>query len=370
MSGEGFDLQAYLAGGVENIVKSAVKATFSNPGESAFMASFALASREASRKRAKLAEQGSNIPAFLIASITGSCNLHCQGCFTRYAQDCSDDIPEDRMTAEDWERIFAEARELGISFIILAGGEPLLRRKVIEAAGRYPQIIFPVFTNGIFIDDEYMELFERNRNLLPVISMEGGKRSTDERRGPGVYDLVRKGMENLRERRLIFGTSITVTGENLREVTAGDFLDDLRDSGCKAVIYVEYVPVTEESRELAPGDGERKFLEERLALIRREYEDMVFISFPGDEKASGGCLAAGRGFFHINPRGSAEPCPFSPYSDMDVKNSSLREALDSPLFRELRRRDVLTEDHSGGCVLFEKQDEVKAILNGGAGDDL
>lgn len=48
---------------------------------------------------------------------------------------------------------------------------------------------------------------------------------------------------------------------------------------------------------------------------------MVFLSFSGDEKYVGGCLAAGRGFFHINANGEVEPCPFSPYSDVNSKES-------------------------------------------------
>ena len=75
---------------------------------------------------------------------------------------------------------------------------------------------------------------------------------------------------------------------------------------------------------------------------------MVFVSFPGDEKSSGGCVAAGRGFFHINSHGGAEPCPFSPYSDINVRDTSLKEALNSGLFRALRENGHLLEDHAGG----------------------
>ena len=81
---------------------------------------------------------------------------------------------------------------------------------------------------------------------------------------------------------------------------------------------------------------------------------MIYISFPGDEKSSGGCLAAGRGFFHINSHGGAEPCPFSPYSDINVKDTSLKEALQSELFTALRNSNILADDHIGGCVLHEK----------------
>ncbi|MBQ8537860.1 MAG: radical SAM protein, partial [Clostridia bacterium] len=108
---------------------------------------------------------------------------------------------------------------------------------------------------------------------------------------------------------------------------------------------------------------ERACLKARLSALRAAYEDMLFVSFPGDEKSSGGCLAAGRGFFHINSHGGAEPCPFSPYSDVSVKDTSLREALHSPLFTALRQGNLLTEDHSGGCVLFEKEEQVKTLLN-------
>ena len=89
---------------------------------------------------------------------------------------------------------------------------------------------------------------------------------------------------------------------------------------------------------------------------------MVYIAFPGDEKNSGGCVAAGRGFFHINSHGGAEPCPFSPYSDINVRDSSLRAALKSPLFQALQAEGVLLEDHPGGCVLHEKRAQVESLL--------
>ena len=357
-----FDLGAYLTGGVEKIVKGAVKATLTDPRESAFMAKFALASREASRRRARAAENGENIPPFLIASITSSCNLHCAGCYSRHNHACTDSAPVNQLTGPDWENIFAEAKELGISFILLAGGEPLLRRDVVEAAGNHPEILFPVFTNGTLLNDDYINLFDKKRNLLPVLSIEGRQEKTDERRGGGVYAGVKAAMGRIQKNRLIFGASVTVTTANLREVTGKAFLDELKDSGCKAVIYVEFVPVTEESRDLAPGEAEREYLRDRLADIREEYPDMVFISFPGDEKSSGGCLAAGRGFFHINSHGGAEPCPFSPYSDINVKKTSLKQALRSPLFTALKEQNVLMEDHSGGCVLFERRETVEALL--------
>ena len=114
---------------------------------------------------------------------------------------------------------------------------------------------------------------------------------------------------------------------------------------------------------LAPGDSERAYLAEAMDSLRAgKFDDMVLLAFPGDEKADGGCMAAGRGFFHINSHGGAEPCPFSPYSDINVKEQGLRQAMHSKLFTALREGDFLDDEHVGGCVLFEKKAEVEALL--------
>ena len=346
------------------MVAEAVRATLKNPRESVFMARFAAASRSASRRRRKAEDSGEHVPPFLIASITSQCNLHCAGCYSRCNRATVDSSPVRQLTAEEWKRIFGEADDMGISFILLAGGEPLLRRDVIKAAGDTPDILFPIFTNGTYLDKEYLDLFDRKRNLLPILSIEGEREITDARRGPGIYDLLTANMDRMRERGLIFGVSVTVTTQNIREVASPVFLKNLSDRGCRAVIYVEFVPVTEFSRDLAPGDEEREYLSGEIARLRAERPEMVYISFPGDEKSSGGCVAAGRGFFHINSHGGAEPCPFSPYSDINVRDTSLREALNSGLFRALRENGHLKEDHIGGCVLYEKRDLVERILKG------
>jgi MoaA/NifB/PqqE/SkfB family radical SAM enzyme len=359
-----FNIQEYMTRGVEKIVADAMRATFKNPRESAYMVRFAAASKEASRKRRAMEKKGEHIPPFLIASITSSCNLHCAGCYSRCNHATTDEAPVAQLSDEEWSRIFDEADELGVSFILLAGGEPLLRKGVIDAAGKRPNILFPVFTNGTFMGEKYFELFDRCRNIIPIMSIEGNKEITDARRGEGVYDKLISNMDELNKKGLIFGASVTVTTDNYQDVSSEEFISMLSDKGCKAVIFVEFVPVTDESSELAPGDDEREYLRSEIERLRSEHPEMVFVSFPGDEKSSGGCIAAGRGFFHINSHGGAEPCPFSPYSDVNVRDTSLRDAMNSKLFRALIDGGLLNDDHKGGCVLFEKRDQVIDIQAG------
>lgn len=357
-----FNIQEYMTRGVERVVSDAVRATLKNPKESVYMAKFALASKAASKKRAKLEAEGEHVPPFLISSITSSCNLHCAGCYSRCNSATEDTEPVAQLTDEDWMNVFNEAEDLGVSFILLAGGEPLLRRGVIEAASKKPSILFPIFTNGTYMTERYFDEFDKSRNLIPIMSIEGGREATDQRRGEGIYDKLVSNMDELKKRGIIFGASVTVTTQNIKEVSSESFINMLSEKGCKAVIFVEFVPVSEGSEDLTPGDEDREYLKSEIMRLREAHQEMVFVSFPGDEKSSGGCIAAGRGFFHINSHGGAEPCPFSPYSDINVKDTSLRDALKSKLFLDLQNSGTLLDDHKGGCVLYEKRKEVEGFL--------
>lgn len=373
----GMDLQSYLTIAVENIIKDSIRATFDDPKESAFLLKFAAAARRAAKRREKLKQAGEHLPPFLIASLTRGCNLHCAGCFAHAVTDARDGTvacgstagsapraeAKEPMNADDWDRVFKEAEDLGVSFVFLVGGEPLLCRDVIERAGAHGSILFPVITNGMLLNDAYIRLFDAHRNLLPVISIEGGEASTDDRRGEGIYQVLRRTMAQLKQQGLPFGVSITVTTENLEEVTGVTFLQELQESGCRMVLYVEYVPTGPEDLHLAPAEAHRLQMEQAILRAREVHDRMVILAFPGDEKAYGGCLAAGRGFFHINAEGDAEPCPFAPYSDINVRETSLREAIRSRLFARLEKHDMLQEDHDGGCALAGKGEEIMSLLS-------
>lgn len=67
-----FDIQKYMTGGVERVLKDALRATLKNPGQTAFLTRFALASKKASEKRKNAEEKSEHIPPFLIASVVSS----------------------------------------------------------------------------------------------------------------------------------------------------------------------------------------------------------------------------------------------------------------------------------------------------------
>ncbi len=358
-------LAEYMSGSIRNIMTKAYKNVLSNPREAKFAYKMQRLFEKSEKLRCKMAEtEGLDVPPFLISSISTTCNLHCKGCYAR-SNGIAEDAEADRkqtLTPQQWRDIFTEAALMGINFSLLAGGEPMMRRDILEQVAEVKDMIFPIFTNGTLIGPTYMEFLRKHLNMVPIISIEGTAMGTDERRGRGVFNRAMQSMQLLKQEDLFFGTSITVTTENLPLVTSREFIDQLRSYGCKIVFFIEYVPTEAGTEHLAFNDEHVAQMESILEERRADYSDIIFLSFPGDEKALGGCLASGRGFFHIGPDGSAEPCPFSPFSDSNVAEMGVRKALQSPLFRKIRAARALGWEHTGGCTLFEHREEIEKMV--------
>lgn len=357
------DLQKFMSDNLHSLVATAYRSVLSNPREARFALQLQMILNKGDRRRQAIKErEGLDVPPFLIASIATTCNLQCKGCYARQVGIASDQPTKESLTSEQWLRIFSEAASMGFNVALLAGGEPLTRLDVLQAAASVKDMLFPVFTNGTMIGAVYTKFFKRHLNMIPVISIEGNADNTDSRRGRGVYERAMKGMEMLHKEGLFFGVSITVTTKNKELVTSPSYIESLRALGCKLIFYVEYVPIDEGTEHLAFRDEDVQWMERTLEERRLRYKSLIFVSFPGDEKLLDGCMAAGRGFLHIGPDGAAEPCPFSPHSDTNAATDGLRAALRSPLFSKLRSASALAWEHTGGCTLYEHRDEVEKMV--------
>jgi MoaA/NifB/PqqE/SkfB family radical SAM enzyme len=355
-----------MSAAIRRIMVKAYSNVLRNPKEAKIVWRLQQTFLKSEKRRATIKEkEGVDVPPFLICSIATSCNLHCKRCYARANGIAADSAEEQKqsLSPDQWKAIFEEAASLGINFALLAGGEPMMRKDILERVAKVEDMIFPIFTNGTLIGPSYISFLKQHLNMIPVISIEGMEHSTDERRGKGMYKRAMLSVDMLHKEDLFFGTSITVTTENFELVTSDAFVDNLRKLGCKLIIYVGYVPTDPGTEHLALSEEDLKRMESVQELQAERFKDMIIISFPGDEKYLGGCLAAGRGFFHIGPDGSAEPCPFSPFSDSNVTELGVKGALASPLFRKLREAHLVGGEHTGGCALFEHRDEVEAMLN-------
>jgi len=298
------------------------------------------------------------VPPVMIFSITNQCNLNCKGCYaSKRMKEGHEELSLERI-----DQLFHEASELGIGVIMIAGGEPLMRPEILWAASEYRDIIFPVFTNGSMLNPGSISYFKQNRNLVPILSIEGNRDFTDQRRGDGMHARVIHAMEQLQKTRRLFGMSVTLTRENFEEVTHHRWLQKHHNMGSGLFFLVEYVPQSENELHLCLTEEQKEVLQERLIALRKQIP-ALFVSLPGDESKYGGCLAAGRGFIHVSADGSLEPCPFAAYSDINIRSTGLKDALQSKFLGRIRESHHLLSEAKGGCKLWENRSWVQAQLD-------
>lgn len=308
--------------------------------------------------RRKLQREGYDIPVMMLVSVTDRCNLSCSGCYLQQRQ--PQPVPE--MSLDELRSVVAQAENLGVSVIGIIGGEPLLRKnEVIKLARSFPRIVFTLNTNGLLIDEETAEDLARTENLVPFISLEGFQKETDSRRGPGVYDRLLSGISELNTRVLFFGCAVTVSRDNISEVLDDSFIQTMIATGARAFIYIQYVPTEPGTEDLVPTKEQRELLVSSMEEFNRKYP-AFFIGIPGDMELFGGCLAAGRGFVHVNPYGDLEPCPIVPISDVNLRNLSLKEALQSRLLRTIRENHQSLHAN-GRCILRTQPRWLEELLS-------
>ena len=260
-----------------------------------------------------------NIPWAILLDPTSACNLHCTGC---WAAEYGHQL---QLSNEELDRIITEAKELGIHFFVLTGGEPMVRKKdILMLAEKHNDCAFHIFTNGTLIDEELCKEVQRLGNLSFALSVEGYAETNDDRRGQGVFEKVMHAMDLMKEHGLLFGTSICYTSKNYKVVTSDEFLQMLVDKGAILSWFFHYMPVGKDaSTDLLLTPEQREYMVERVRFVRsRKCPIKLFtLDFQNDAEFVGGCIAGGKNYLHINPNGDVEPCVFIHYSNINIQRA-------------------------------------------------
>ncbi|MDI3316882.1 MAG: radical SAM protein [Bacillota bacterium] len=309
-----------------------------------------------SQRRAAEQRHGVHVPVFLLIDPTSGCNLRCKGCWAGgYAR--GPFIPRER-----FDLLLREAKELGIYWFVLSGGEPFAYKPLLDVVAEHTDASFMVYTNGTLITDRVADRLAELGNLSPAISLEGWREETDDRRGPGVFDRVMAAMDRLRERGVLFGASITVTRRNVEEVFSDDFISFLIEKGVVYLWSFHYVPVGPDADlDLMLRPEQRAWLVRRVNELRRT-RPILIADFWNDGHFTQGCIAGARTYLHITPSGEAEPCAFVHFATHNIRESSLLEILRSPLFAAYQRRIPFSPNHYAPCPIIDNPAALRAMV--------
>lgn len=301
-----------------------------------------------------------NIPWLILFDPTSDCNMHCIGCWAgTYGHKYS-------LSYDDMDKIVREGKELGVYIYILTGGEPLVKKKdILKLAKEHNDVEFSIYTNSSLIDEDFCKEVQKLGNIVFQLSIEGFEETNDGRRGNGHYKNVMKAMKLLKKYGILFGASICYTRDNVETVTSDEFLNMLVDNGVRYSFYFHYMPVGNNAvPELMPTVEQRKYMIKRIREIRSDKSDIGLfpMDFQNDGEFVGGCIAAGRNYFHINSSGDAEPCVFIHYSDSNIRDKSILEILQSPLFMAYYNEQPFNRNHLRPYPMLENPEKLRKIV--------
>lgn len=323
------------------------------------LGNFLLKSFLTKSRRVKLAEKlQQNIPWAVLMDPTSACNLNCIGCWA------ADYSKKDSLPFSLLDRIINEGKSIGTYIYIYSGGEPLMRRKdIIKLCEKHQDCYFISFTNGTLIDEAFAREVARVGNFAPAISIEGFEETTDFRRGKGTYQKVIRAMDIMREHGNFFGYSATYHRKNTDVMASEEFINLMIEKGARFGWYFTYMPVGSDARtELIVTPEQRAFMYHRIREIRNT-KPLFLMDFWNDGEFVGGCIAGGRMYMHINARGDVEPCAFMHYSNVNIKDVSLLEALRQPLFQQYRANQPFNKNPLRPCPCLDNPEKLRQMVN-------
>lgn len=324
-------------------------------------------------------------------NLTQRCNLECAHCYmSAYAG--ADTRGE--LTTDECRRVMDEIATVNPDvFLILTGGEPLLRRDIWELASYAAEKKFTtVFgTNGVLLREREARLMREHGVLGASISLDSTDRVKHDafRRLPGSWDAAVRATRALTDEGLDFSLHMSVTDWNVREVPA--MIDLARELGAKVLNFF-FLVRTGRGRDLtdidaaayeriltylataqSAGRGAPSFVRRMLGAAeppRSGFEDpwstpvgradgllirakcaphfrrivwQLNPSSPLLRNYAHGACPAGKYYCRITPGGDVTPCPYMPVSAGNLRVSGFAE-----LWRSAKVFDDLRDPKLGG----------------------
>ena len=146
------------------------------------------------------------------------------------------------------------------------------------------------------------------------------------------------------------------------DITSEAFFDMMIDAGAMFVWFFHYMPVGNDAvPALLPTPEQRKLIYERIRRFR-ETKPIFSMDFQNDAEYVGGCIAGGRRYLHINAAGDVEPCVFIHYSNVNIHDCTLLEALKSPIFQAYHDNQPFNDNMLRPCPMLENPDKLGEMV--------
>lgn len=152
--------------------------------------------------------------------LTARCNFHCPMCYVHMSEEEVKQTGRE-LTAKEWIAIAEAAKNRGMVFALLTGGEPFVRKDFFEiySAMKKMGILVSINSNGSMLQGEVLERLLKDPPTRINISLYGGCNETYQRMcGLPVYEKVLKNIVTLKEHGIDVSLNLSITPYNCMDL--------------------------------------------------------------------------------------------------------------------------------------------------------
>lgn len=192
--------------------------------------------------------------------LTARCNFNCRMCYVHLPN--TPELVDRELTAQQWLDLASEARDMGMMFLLLTGGEPFIRPDFPHLYTELVKMGFLVSinTNASLYNEELRSLFRTYPPSRINVTLYGGSEETYHRLcGNASYNKVIQNLRAMREDGLQVRLNVSLTPDNVGDMEAIDQIS--REIGLQAkVASYMYPPVRIDGE---PGHNSARFTAEQ-----------------------------------------------------------------------------------------------------------
>ena len=174
----------------------------------------------------------------VVWNCTRRCNLRCVHCYSQSA----DERYSGQMTTEQGFALLEDLAEFGAPVVLFSGGEPLLRKDLVELAERAVKLGLRavISTNGTLIDQAKAEQLRQVGLSYVGVSLDGMEDTNDKFRGvKGAFQKALSGIRNCLKAGIKVGLRFTINKRNVADVS--DIFSLLTDENIPRVCFYHLV---------------------------------------------------------------------------------------------------------------------------------
>lgn len=312
--------------------------------------------RNINRFEKRMARGEPFFPAFVMISVTESCNLACRGCWVSNGG-------KKALTHTQLDGIIDACKKKGSRFFGIFGGEPLMYKGLLDIMEKHSDCYFQLFTNGILLTAEIATRLRKLGNVTPLISIEGLEEESDARRGRNdVFERTLAGVRACRKAGLIFGVAASICKSNYNDLVNREYIERIAKEGAHYLWYYIYRPVGTDPNAGNALDREEVLAFRRFIVEQRRDAPLFIIETYWDDKGNALCPGATGMSHHISPSGALEFCPPIQMAKdfINAEGTNLVELFESSTFLAEFRK--MTAGSSRGCILLEDPQKLADFL--------